>query len=69
MMIRIEPKLDEQSRRYFLEIYYPADTTNAFITTFPSYSTPEAAEQDVLAILAATASTAGIGASGASLGI
>jgi hypothetical protein len=59
MMIRIEPALDEQSHRYFLEIYYPADATKAFITTFPRYASPAAAEQDVLAILAATASSAG----------
>jgi hypothetical protein len=59
MMIRIEPVLDEQSHRFFLEIYYPADASRAFITTFPRYVTAAAAEQDVLAILAASASTAG----------
>lgn len=59
MMIRIEPVLDEQSKRYFLEIYYPADVSRAFITTFPRYASAAAAEQDVLAILAASASTAG----------
>jgi hypothetical protein len=57
--MRIEPMLDERSQRYFLEIYYPADATQAFITTFPRYASPAAAEQDVLAILAAAASTAG----------
>jgi len=56
MMIRIEPVLDERSQRYFLEIYYPADATQAFITTFPRYASASAAEQDVLAILAAAAS-------------
>ena len=59
MMIRIEPVLDEQNKRYFLEIYYPADATHAFITTVPRYASAAAAEQDVLAILAASASTAG----------
>ncbi|GGF30189.1 hypothetical protein GCM10011611_40360 [Aliidongia dinghuensis] len=59
MMIRIEPVLDETSARYFLEIYNPADATEPFITTVPRYASPAAAEQDVLAILAAAASTAG----------
>lgn len=59
MMIRIEPALDSQSNRFFLEIYYPADATRAFITTAPRYASSAAAEQDVLAILAASASTAG----------
>jgi hypothetical protein len=59
MMIRIEPTLDASSQRYFIEIYYPADATQPFITTFPRYASAAAAEQDVLAILAAAASTAG----------
>ncbi|WP_234729431.1 hypothetical protein [Acidocella facilis] len=59
MIIRIESKLDKKTHRYFLEIYYPADTEAPFITSVPRYETPAAAEQDVLAILAATASTAG----------
>ena len=57
-MIRIEPKLDQQTQRYFVEIYHPADTEMPFITSYPRYASPAAAEQDVLAILAATASIA-----------
>ena len=60
MMIRIEATLDERSRRYFLEIYFPADAAKPFITTVPRYASPTAAEQDALAILASTASTAGV---------
>ena len=56
MMIRIEPILDAASSRYFLEIYYPAESASPFITTAPRYMTPEVAAQDVLAILAAAAS-------------
>jgi hypothetical protein len=59
MIIRIEPVMDAQRGRYFLEIYYPADATRAFVTTVPRYASSAAAEQDVLAILAASASTAG----------
>lgn len=56
-IIRIEPVLDQPSGHYFLEIYYPADASSPFVTTAPRYRTPVSAEQDLLAILAATTST------------
>jgi hypothetical protein len=56
-IIRIEAALDQPSGRYFLEIYYPADASAPFVTTAPRYQTPVSAEQDLLAILAAAAST------------
>lgn len=58
MIIRIESKLDQQTQRFFIEIYHPANAEVPFITSHPQYGSPVAAEQDVLAILAATASMA-----------
>jgi hypothetical protein len=56
-LIRIEPVLDEKSGSYFLEIYNPHDADAPFVTTPPRYQTQAAAETDVIAILAAAAST------------
>lgn len=56
MMLRVEPVLDAAASRYFLEIYYPADAPSPVVTTAPRYMSAEAAEQDLLAILAAAAS-------------
>ena len=59
MILRIEPVLDPARGRYFLELYHPAEAASPFITTAPRYMSAEAAEQDVLAILAAAASRPG----------
>ena len=56
-LLRIEPIKDDQSGRYFLEIYYPADTEKPLVTTAPRYQTSAAAETDLLAMIAAAAST------------
>ena len=48
-LIRIEPKKDEKSSRYFIEIYNPSDATSPFVTTEPRYMTAAAAENDVIA--------------------
>ncbi|HEX3346967.1 MAG TPA: hypothetical protein VHS58_02565 [Acetobacteraceae bacterium] len=57
-LIRIEPVLDEKVGKYFLEIYNPHDATFPFVTTQPRYQTAAAAENDIIAILAAAASRA-----------
>lgn len=57
-LIRIEPVRDERSGRYFLEIYNPHDAPAPYVTTEPRYQSAAAAETDVVAILAAAASTA-----------
>jgi hypothetical protein len=57
-LIRIEPVRDERTGRYFLEIYNPHDAPAPFVTTQPRYASATAAETDLVAILAATASTA-----------
>jgi hypothetical protein len=51
-LIRLEPKKDDATDLYYLEIYLPADTAQPFITTEPRYRSATAAEQDVLAIIA-----------------
>lgn len=56
-LIRIEPVLDEKAGKYFLEIYSPHDAAVPFVTTQPRYQSQAAAETDVVAILAAAAST------------
>lgn len=55
-LIRIEPKIDALTGLYFLEIYHPADSQQAFVTTEPRYKTAAAAENDVIAIVASRAS-------------
>lgn len=56
-LIRIEPVLDPASGAYFLEIYHPHDAAAPFVTTQPRYGSAAAAENDVIATLAAAAST------------
>lgn len=56
-LLRIEPKQDQASGNYFLEVYWPHDAERAFVTTQPRYKTSAAAENDVIAIIAAAAST------------
>jgi hypothetical protein len=57
-LIRIEPVRDERSGRYFLEIYRPHDAPAPYVTTEPRYQSAAAAENDLVAILAAAASGA-----------
>jgi hypothetical protein len=63
-LIRLEPVLDERSGNYFLEIYHPHDAAEPFVTTQPRYRTSAAAETDLIAIVAAAASTGGKQSSG-----
>ena len=55
-LIRIEPVLDRTAGKYFLEIYSPHDATAPFVTTPPRYQSEAAAENDLIAIIAAAAS-------------
>jgi hypothetical protein len=54
-LIRIEPKLDAPSGLYYVEIFHPAEAEQPFVTTEPRYKTAAAAENDVIAIIAARA--------------
>jgi hypothetical protein len=56
-LIRIDPVLDRNHQKYFLEIYHPHDATRPFVTTQPRYASPGAAETDLIAIIAAAASS------------
>lgn len=56
-LLRIEPRLEDKSGSYFLEIYWPHDAERPFVTTQPRYKTTAAAENDLIAIIAAAAST------------
>jgi hypothetical protein len=51
--IRIEPVKDQASGLYAVEIYHPHDASLPFVTTEPRYMTAAAAENDVIAIIAA----------------
>lgn len=55
-LIRVEPVLDEKAGKYFLEIYSPHDAERPFVTTLPRYASAAAAENDLVAIIAAAAS-------------
>jgi hypothetical protein len=44
-LIRIEPKKDFSSDLYYVEIFYPADAEQPFVTTEPRYKTAAAAER------------------------
>ncbi len=48
--------LDDKAGKYFLEIYSPHDATQPFVTTQPRYQSAAAAENDLIAIIAAAAS-------------
>ena len=50
-LLRIETAEDKSTGRFYLELYYPADSTQAYVTTEPRYRTAAAAEGDVIAQL------------------
>ena len=51
-LLRIEPKQDDTSALFYLEIFYPADAAQPLVTTEPRYKSAAAAENDVIAIIA-----------------
>lgn len=57
-LIRIEPVKDATTDKYYVEIYFPADALQPFVTTAPRYKSVTAAETDTIAIIAAAANTA-----------
>jgi hypothetical protein len=54
-LLRIEAAEDKASGRFYLELYYPSDSTQPYVTTEPRYKTAAAAEGDMIAILAVAA--------------
>ena len=58
-VIRIEAVQDPRSGLYAVEIYHPAEAEQPFVTTEPRYKSQAAAENDTIAIIAASANGAG----------
>jgi hypothetical protein len=54
-LFRIETVEDAATGRFAVEIYFPADAAQPYVTTAPRYMTPAAAENDILATIAAAA--------------
>jgi len=54
--LRIEATRDEATGLFFLSVFMPAESTEPFVTTAPRYMSAAAAEQDMIATIAATAS-------------
>ena len=54
-LFRIETVEDTSTGRYAVEIYFPADAEQPYVTTAARYMTPAAAETDILATIAAAA--------------
>ena len=53
--LRIEPTQDPATGLFYLVVYMPAEATEPYVTTAPRYMSAAAAEQDLIATLAATA--------------
>lgn len=53
--LRIEATRDTTTGLFFLAIYMPAEAAEPFVTTAPRYMSAAAAEQDMIATLAAAA--------------
>jgi hypothetical protein len=60
-LLRLDPKKDSPTGLYYLEIYYPADANQPFVTTPPRYKTAAAAENDLIAIISSKAMTVAAG--------
>jgi hypothetical protein len=56
-LLRIEPARDAASGKFYVQLFYPSDSSEPFVTTQPRYMTAAAAEGDVIAILAVAANT------------
>jgi hypothetical protein len=56
-LLRLDPKKDASTGLYYLEIYYPADSEQPFVTTLPKYKTAAAAESDLIAIVSSKTMT------------
>jgi hypothetical protein len=54
-LFRIETVEDENTGRFSVELYFPADADRPYVTTAPRYKSAAAAEIDTLAIIAAAA--------------
>jgi len=58
-LIRLEARQDDRTGFYYLEIYHPAEAEQPLVTTQARYKTAAAAENDIIAIIATRANSAG----------
>ena len=58
-MLRLETAIDPASGKFYLELYYPSDSSQPYVTTQPRYKTAAAAEADLIATLAVAANRPG----------
>ncbi len=58
-MLRLEAAIDPASGKFYLELYYPSDSSQPYVTTQPRYKTAAAAEADLIATLAVAANRPG----------
>jgi hypothetical protein len=56
-LLRIEPARDEATGKFYVQLFFPEDSTEPFVTTQPRYMTAAAAEGDLIAILSVAANT------------
>ncbi len=56
-LLRIEPARDAATGKFYIQLYYPQDSTEPFVTTQPRYMTAAAAEGDLIAILSIAANS------------
>jgi hypothetical protein len=56
-LLRIEPARDDATGKFYIQLYFPQDSTEPFVTTQPRYMTAAAAEGDLVAILAVAANS------------
>ena len=52
-VLRVDAVKDSRTNLYFVEIYNPSDASMPLVTTEPRYMTAAAAENDVIATIAA----------------
>ena len=53
--LRIEATRDGPTGLFYLSVYMPAEAAEPFVTTAPRYASAAAAEQDMVATIAAAA--------------
>lgn len=58
-LLRIETVEDPKSGRFSIEVYYPNDADRPLVTTTPCYASAAAAENDIIAIISASANNPG----------
>lgn len=58
-LLRIEAVEDPKTGRFSIEVYFPEDADRPLVTTAPRYASAAAAENDIIAIITASANNPG----------